>query len=68
MVCAACGRRMQGNWNHGRAHYRCRFPNEYAVGNNIDHPLTVYVRENAVLDPLDTWLAQAFAPVELSSP
>ncbi|PZS15405.1 MAG: recombinase family protein [Pseudonocardiales bacterium] len=62
MVCAACGRRMQGNWNHGRAHYRCRFPNEYAVGNNIDHPLTVYVRENAVLDPLDTWLAEAFTP------
>jgi site-specific DNA recombinase len=62
MVCSACGRRMQGNWNHGRAHYRCRFPNEYAVGNKIDHPLTVYVREDAVLDPLDTWLAQAFAP------
>ncbi|MDQ3904151.1 MAG: hypothetical protein M3300_01560 [Actinomycetota bacterium] len=32
------------------------------MGNKIDHPLTVYVRENAVLDPLDTWLAQAFAP------
>jgi site-specific DNA recombinase len=65
MVCAACGRRMQGNWNHGQAHYRCRFPNEYAVGNKIDHPLTVYVRENAVLDPLDTWLAQAFAPRQI---
>ncbi|HEX6405315.1 MAG TPA: recombinase family protein [Pseudonocardiaceae bacterium] len=62
MVCAACGRRMQGNWNHGQAHYRCRFPNEHAVGNKIDHPLTVYVREAAVLNPLDTWLAQAFAP------
>ena len=62
LVCAACGRRMQGNWNHGRAHYRCRFPNEYAVGNKINHPLTVYVREDAVLDPLDTWLADAFAP------
>jgi site-specific DNA recombinase len=62
MVCATCGRRMQGNWNHGRAHYRCRFPNEYAMGNKIDHPLTVYVREDAILDPLDTWLAQAFAP------
>ncbi|MGH3340371.1 MAG: hypothetical protein ACRDPL_16300, partial [Propionibacteriaceae bacterium] len=44
------------------AHYRCRFPNEYAVGNKIDHPLTVYVREDMVLDPLDTWLAEAFAP------
>jgi site-specific DNA recombinase len=31
------------------------------VGNKIDHPLTVYVREDAVLDPLDTWLAEAFA-------
>jgi hypothetical protein len=51
-----------GQLNHGQAHYRCRFPNEYAVGNKIDHPLTVYVRENAVLDPLDTWLTQAFAP------
>jgi hypothetical protein len=46
---------MQGNWNRGRAHYRCRFPNEYAVGNKADHPLTVYVREDAVLDPIDTW-------------
>jgi hypothetical protein len=53
---------MQGNWNHGRAHYRCRFPNEYAVGNKINHPLNVYVHEDVVLDPLDTWLAQAFAP------
>jgi hypothetical protein len=35
------------------------------MGNNIDHPLTVYVRENAVLTPLDTWLAQAFAPHRL---
>jgi hypothetical protein len=32
------------------------------VGNKINHPLTVYVREDAVLDPLDTWLADAFAP------
>ena len=46
MVCAACGRRMQGNWNHGRAHYRCRFPNEYAVGNKINHPLNVCPRSS----------------------
>jgi hypothetical protein len=39
-----------------------RWTSTTAVGNNIDHPLTVYVRENAVLDPLDTWLAEAFAP------
>jgi site-specific DNA recombinase len=32
------------------------------VGNKINHPLNVYVREDVVLDPLDTWLAEAFAP------
>ncbi|MFI9379541.1 recombinase family protein [Kutzneria sp. NPDC052558] len=57
-----CGRRMQGNWNHGMAHYRCRFPNEYAIANKIDHPLTVYVREDAILGELDGWLARAFDP------
>lgn len=56
------GRRMQGNWNHGKAHYRCRFPNEYAIGNELDHPLAVYVREDAILDPLDAWLAEVFSP------
>ena len=24
--CGICGRRMQGQWNHGRAYYRCKFP------------------------------------------
>ena len=33
LTCAACERRMQGTWNHDRAHYRCRFPNEYAIAN-----------------------------------
>ena len=39
-----------------------RFPNEYAVGNKIESPSHLYVREDLVLDPLDTWLAEAFAP------
>jgi DNA invertase Pin-like site-specific DNA recombinase len=53
LTCAACQRGMQGTWNHDRAHYRCRFPNEYAIANRIDHPLAVYVREDAVIGPLD---------------
>ncbi|WP_007516034.1 recombinase family protein [Pseudofrankia saprophytica] len=57
-----CGRRMQGNWNHGHAHYRCRYPEEYALANHVDHPLAVYVREDAVLPALDAWLATAFDP------
>ncbi|WP_436788922.1 recombinase family protein [Yinghuangia sp. YIM S10712] len=62
MFHSSCGRRMQGNWNNGTAHYRCRFPSEYALANTLDHPRTVYVREDAVLPPLDAWLATAFAP------
>ncbi|MDI5965532.1 hypothetical protein [Streptantibioticus silvisoli] len=31
---------MQSNRNNGRAHYRYRFPNEYAIANKLDHPVT----------------------------
>jgi site-specific DNA recombinase len=62
VFCDACGRRMQGTWNHERAHYRCRFPNEYAIANKLDHPLAVYVREEKLVDPLDRWLSQLFEP------
>ncbi|WP_322753844.1 recombinase family protein [Frankia sp. Cas3] len=62
-----CGRRMQGNWNHGHAHYRCRYPQEYAAANHIDHPLAVYLREDAVTPALDTWLATAFAPSHIEA-
>jgi site-specific DNA recombinase len=34
----------------------------YAIANKIGHPVNVYLREDAILDPLDTWLASAFAP------
>ncbi|GGV25338.1 recombinase family protein [Streptomyces spectabilis] len=57
---ARCERHMQGNWTHGRAHYRCRFPAEYALANHLEHPLNVLLREDAVLPTLDAWLAQAF--------
>ena len=65
MRCEACSRRMQGTWNNGRAHYRCRFPNEYAIANKIDHPLAVYVREDALLPALDAWLAGVFDPSQV---
>lgn len=58
---------MQGTWNHGHAHYRCRYPQEYAIANLIDHPLSVYLREDAILPDLDAWLATAFAPHHLEA-
>ena len=60
MTCALCGRRMQGSWNHGRPHYRCKLAAEYALANNIDHPKTIYTREDRVVAALDTWLATLF--------
>ncbi|MBQ1030395.1 recombinase zinc beta ribbon domain-containing protein [Micromonospora sp. C97] len=62
IYCAACDRRMQGQYNHGDAYYRCRFPQEYALANQVPHPRNVYLREDALTDPLDSWLASAFAP------
>src|SRR5207248_1472112 len=57
MNCGLCGRRMQGQQNHGAAHYRCRFAYEYALANKVDHPRNVYLRERDVLPALDAWLA-----------
>lgn len=58
---------MQGTWNHGHAHYRCRYPQEYAIANLIDHPLAVYLREDAILPDLDAWLATAFDPNRITA-
>ena len=67
VVCALCHRKMQGNANHGRAHYRCRYPNEYAIANELDHPKNVYMPEDQILRPLDGWLAQVFDPGQLDT-
>ena len=63
--CGICGRRMQGNWNHEAAHYRCKFASEYALANEVDHPKNVYLRESAIMPHLDAWLAQVFDPANL---
>ena len=56
---------MQGQYNHNDAYYRCRFPQEYGLANQVEHPRNVYLREEALTDPLDTWLATAFTPDRL---
>ena len=65
LYCGVCTRRMEGSWNNGRPHYRCKFPVEYAVANKIDHPRTVYVREDQILAEMDPWICQIFAPANL---
>ncbi|MFI5066571.1 MAG: recombinase family protein [Streptosporangiales bacterium] len=62
LFCGICQRRMQGHWANAAPYYRCRFPSEYALANRVQHPLNVTLRQDAVLDPLDTWLASKFGP------
>jgi site-specific DNA recombinase len=56
---------MQGNWNHDRAHYRCRVPAEYALANRVEHPPTIYLREDQVVPALDEWIATVFDPANI---
>jgi len=65
LYCGVCGRGMQGHWANAAAYYRCRFPAEYALANRVDHPLNVTLRQDAVLGPLDAWLAGKFEPRHL---
>jgi len=44
------------------AYYRCRYPNEYALTNHVQHPRNVYLAEAELLPILDGWLLRAFAP------
>ena len=61
MCCDVCGKRMQGQWNHGRAYYRCRYRDDYPVG-EAEHPKSVYVKEELVIPHLDEWIGTLFEP------
>lgn len=60
-----CGKRMEGTWNHGRAHYRCKVGREYATATGSTHPPTVYVREDVLSAALDAWIGRLFDPEHL---
>jgi site-specific DNA recombinase len=57
---------MQSHWSNGAPYYRCRFPAEYALANQVQHPRNVNLREDAVLGHVDKWLAREFAPHRMS--
>ncbi|MGP4044489.1 hypothetical protein [Streptomyces sp. 2A115] len=46
-------------------YYRCRFPEEYALANHIQHPRNVCLRETWILPPLDDRLSKVFLPHRL---
>ena len=65
LYCGFCERRMQGQYNHGVAYYRCRYPKEYALAAHVRHPSNVYLREPDVVPAIDRWLSAIFAPHRL---
>ncbi|HZU73751.1 MAG TPA: recombinase family protein [Acidimicrobiales bacterium] len=67
VTCGLCNRRMQGSWNHGAAHYRCTYANEYARARGLDHPKAVYVKESAIVPRLDAWILDLFDPANLDA-
>ncbi len=65
-ICGLCDRKMQAHWSNDMAYYRCRFPAEYALANNLTHPRDVFVRERDVVPELDDWLRREFEPHRLA--
>lgn len=62
ILCGVCDRKMQGQHSHGSVYYRCRFPQEYALANRVEHPRNVIMREDVLIKPLDGWIAELFRP------
>ena len=46
--------------------YRCEFGARQSVPVGMDHPPTVYVREDAIVSRLDAWLAEIVSPEALA--
>ena len=59
LSCAQCGRRMEGTWNHDRPYYRCQIHRDDPA-EHPERPATIYVREDAIVPSLDTWVAELF--------
>lgn len=58
--CMICGRRLQGELRRGRRYYRCPTTGT-ARSQAGGHPVSVYLREDVVVPPLDKWLAEALS-------
>ena len=70
LVCARCGRRMQGHTvnrrqSSERVGYQCTFRNDYPADEN--HPKTLFVAEHRVLPAVDEWLADLSSPERLDT-
>jgi site-specific DNA recombinase len=61
--CGLCERRMEGSQAHGHLRYRCIAYKTRALPAYLaDHPKSVYVREDAIVGPLDRWIGKLADP------
>ena len=74
LFCALCGRRMEGAWRgdrtsgRGRTLYRCLITHNRALPDSLaDHPRSLYVREDVILQPLDDWISSLITPEALAA-
>jgi site-specific DNA recombinase len=67
LLCGLCQRRLQGQWIHRQAYYRCRYPAEYATATGFDHPRSVNLREADLLPEIDAWLGRLTDPDHLQA-
>nr|WP_242625355.1 recombinase family protein [Krasilnikovia cinnamomea] len=56
ITCGVCDRKMVGNPNHGRLYYRCTASRDFVRQHRISHPPALYVREDAITEPIDRFL------------
>jgi hypothetical protein len=56
---------MQAQWSNSAPYYRCRYPAEYALTNDVEHPKTIYVRQDEIVPALDRWLSTVFDPANI---
>jgi hypothetical protein len=47
---------MVGNPNHGRLYYRCTASRDFVRQRQISHPPALYLREDAIIRPVDEFL------------
>jgi site-specific DNA recombinase len=57
VICGLCGRRAEGHWAHGRARYRCRHGRTSASDVQVEHPKTLFVRQDGLIEQATIQLA-----------
>jgi site-specific DNA recombinase len=58
ITCGLCDRHMVGNPNHGRLYYRCKASRDFVRQHEVAHPPMLYVREDAIIEPVDRFLSK----------